>query len=783
MSNIYGYTTESVFAKFVSIDKTQTISGKKTFATLPESPEVPITANQLTNKAYVGSVISAATGSLVTTDTDQSITAVKTFTALPESSIVPTTADQLTNKAYVGSAISTAVGTLPARVTTLETKTTGIVSFNPTGSITTFEKTGVVQAQQLFSKKVYGWDSYINAESDLKLITIGYNIEIDARPAYPLPPALPSMTITPSSIDIQRPTTFAAVPKCSTAPTTVDDLANKAYVDGVASAISTVLVTDTNAAINYYPVFASTGTGQKSLLFDISSTPLSYLPSTGTLSCTYLGLPTTNPSTITGSGINVIFENNTEFGLYQFFVATSTTPYRIMEMSAYEFTNYTPSGFKKMLSFTGVDPGNRQINNTFYNLRDTTVVAGGAAQGRIYSDTGATYIEGFVGNHNIIGTENSSGTQRVLFDFGSTSADLYPLNIRLGSTNGFNIGIGAGSLSNLIIGFATPKTIVFTTGFNTFVGTGAGQNATIASASNTCFGNNSGNGLTSGIQNTFVGSAVGFQTANGSGSRNVCVGFQSGLAMTTSAANNTLIGTNAGAAITTGTNNTCVGYLAGDGITSGGNNVFIGQESGFRTLSLGTGNQNTCVGVVSGNAMTTSAAGNSIFGFDSGGALTTGTNNTILGQSAAPTLTTGSNNIVIGNGADILTAAAANVIAIGTSAETMFIQGGFNYRIGANITSTATGTLTAPLAQFYSVAMTAVSQSITLPAPSGANVKGACVTFKRKTNTTAFIITAGASSMMPVNLIAPANSISIGTTTYNVQLICDGVYWSVVQQS
>lgn len=53
--------TIDYFNLFV-IDKAQTISGKKTFTTLPESSVVPTTDNQLVNKAYVDTQITGALG-------------------------------------------------------------------------------------------------------------------------------------------------------------------------------------------------------------------------------------------------------------------------------------------------------------------------------------------------------------------------------------------------------------------------------------------------------------------------------------------------------------------------------------------------------------------------------------------------------------------------------------------------------------------------------------------------------------------------------------------------
>ena len=82
----------------VDLSSAQTITGVKTFSSLPESSVVPTTNNQLVNKKYVDD--HAAPANTMTLDTAQTVTAVKTFSTLPESSVAPTTANQLVNKTY-----------------------------------------------------------------------------------------------------------------------------------------------------------------------------------------------------------------------------------------------------------------------------------------------------------------------------------------------------------------------------------------------------------------------------------------------------------------------------------------------------------------------------------------------------------------------------------------------------------------------------------------------------------------------------------------------------------
>lgn len=58
--NYQGYYRDVVINNISTIGESQTISGTKTFSTLPESSVIPTTDNQLTNKKYVDDAIIAA---------------------------------------------------------------------------------------------------------------------------------------------------------------------------------------------------------------------------------------------------------------------------------------------------------------------------------------------------------------------------------------------------------------------------------------------------------------------------------------------------------------------------------------------------------------------------------------------------------------------------------------------------------------------------------------------------------------------------------------------------
>lgn len=322
-------------------------------------------------------------------------------------------------------------------------------------------------------------------------------------------------------------------------------------------------------------------------------------------------------------------------------------------------------------------------------------------------------------------------------------------NITLGNGNVVNLGSGAGSnLTNLVCGLTNARSIVFGTGGNTVLGGDAGNNLSVNAANNTlvgysagrsitstgssnvCVGKDAGRGISTGVQNTCIGTLSGCQTSGGTGNNNVCVGFGAGDSMITTGARNTLIGTVAGDAITTGTDNTIVGFGAGTGLLTGINNTIMGIEAGDNI----TGNYNIC----------------------------------------------------IGSGSSVPTAGNSNQIAIGTATETMFIRGGFNWRFGGVITNSTNGNLSGvTMGQYYTVTMSAASQTITLPNPAAAGNLGRTVTFKRKQNTTAFTLTStGGAGFLPINSITlSASPHSVGTGVFQVTLVADGLNWAIINQA
>jgi hypothetical protein len=175
---------------------------------------------------------------------------------------------------------------------------------------------------------------------------------------------------------------------------------------------------------------------------------------------------------------------------------------------------------------------------------------------------------------------------------------------------------------------------------NLFLGLRAGAAVTTGN-NNTFLG--SGAGLRSnGSANTFVGYAAG--RSNTGGQFNTFVGVQAGLNNTTGNAN-FIMGTNAGSSNTTGSANFFLGDNAGGSNTSGGFNVYLGANAG--SGSGVNGDNNVAIGFESGRGNT--GLNNTFIGFraDASAGLQ---NATAIGNNAR---VTASNALVLGNGVNV----------------------------------------------------------------------------------------------------------------------------------
>ena len=228
------------------------------------------------------------------------------------------------------------------------------------------------------------------------------------------------------------------------------------------------------------------------------------------------------------------------------------------------------------------------------------------------------------------------------------------LKIGLGSAVGTTPAISINASQNLelggtmnLLGFKGPTTD-FTNSM--LISQDAGTGTLSSAVSNTGFGYNVFNVLTSGNNNVGMG--------------------QEALKSLTSGTHNIAIGSDAMALNTIGFQNTAMGSFALDGAVAASRNTALGYAalSGV-TAASATDTENTAVGGSALQALT-SGTGSTAVGRDAG-ASSTGDHNVFVGKSAGVDATTGSRNVFIGKDAGAVGEASAtnnNCIYIGEGA-------------------------------------------------------------------------------------------------------------------
>ena len=188
------------------------------------------------------------------------------------------------------------------------------------------------------------------------------------------------------------------------------------------------------------------------------------------------------------------------------------------------------------------------------------------------------------------------------FVAGSTAGD----SILAGGNNNTLVGDLAGTAittgdDNVAVGYAALDA-ASSGKFNTAVGKSAGG-AVTTGIQNTLIGGVAGDALTDADYNVAVGYlALSNDTL---GSRSVAVGYGSLATQNFTSATNTYnvaVGHNAGNGITTGIQNTFIGGLAGDANTTANNNTAVGYNSLNDNIS---GTQNVALGMAAGSTVTT----------------------------------------------------------------------------------------------------------------------------------------------------------------------------------
>ena len=169
------------------------------------------------------------------------------------------------------------------------------------------------------------------------------------------------------------------------------------------------------------------------------------------------------------------------------------------------------------------------------------------------------------------------------------------------------------------------------------------------------------------------------------GTSNVRFGVNAGNSIASGGNYNTVVGDEAGTAITTGDGNIAIGFEALSTEDAHGHNTAIGYQA-LKTLDAGANSRNVAVGYQAGLDMTTGIR-NVLMGYSSGANLVAGSNNAAFGEQALITDRNGHHTTALGHSAlatqDFATATDSNNTAVGYDAGLSITIGITNTLIGA----------------------------------------------------------------------------------------------------
>ena len=260
----------------------------------------------------------------------------------------------------------------------------------------------------------------------------------------------------------------------------------------------------------------------------------------------------------------------------------------------------------------------------------------------------------------------------------------------------------------------------------TYLGICAGKADTGVGYDNTYVGHSAGIAVTTACRHTIIGSQAGKAITTCSGT--VAIGYNAGLAQTFGDFN-TLIGTAGGAAITTASNNTVIGYHAATA-TICSNNIAIGTCA---MVANTQGQDNIAIGVKAG-ATQVAAGCNNVFIGSNAGAVSLCRDNISIGSYAGKAATTGGGNVMIGACVGYGVVGGAYNVYVGDKAGLANTSGNDNVFIGkcagcattgscCLIIGNATGTL---IAGDFNSGVVEINSAYCLPAADGSASQFLC---------------------------------------------------------
>jgi len=322
------------------------------------------------------------------------------------------------------------------------------------------------------------------------------------------------------------------------------------------------------------------------------------------------------------------------------------------------FTNLTVTNDASISGLTVGKGGGSVVNNTAVGVGVLAATATGGGNNGLGWNTLVSVTSGSANdafgqqalNKTTTGSYNDAFGYQTLYNNTTGSSNVafgaLALNANTTASNNTAVGYQAGYSNTTgtnitLLGYQSGYYLTgsYNTGVGVYVFNGSGGTT---GSYNAAFGQAAGNSLTSGSNNTFLGSGgsgvYGAGQSTTTGSNNVAVGTGA-LPSNTTASNNTAVGYQAGYSNTTGIQNVFIGRLTGYAGTTASYSTYVGDQAGY---SITTGQYNTFVG----------PAGQVAYG--SGGVITTGSKNSIFGayngNQGGLDIRTSSNYIVLSDG-------------------------------------------------------------------------------------------------------------------------------------
>ena len=331
------------------------------------------------------------------------------------------------------------------------------------------------------------------------------------------------------------------------------------------------------------------------------------------------------------------------------------------------------------MAYIGVSPSNgvRQKHTYTVSGTSTDTFSGAGAEGISLSYLDSNYVDVYQ-NGVKLGDADYTATNGTSIVLGTTASDADIVEIVVydvfsvadtvskadGGTFDGNVTM-AGTLA--VTGNATfsGDIIKSTAGTSNFAaGVNAGNSITSGGNFNTVVGDEAGTALTTGDDNTALGyGALYSEDAHG---KNTAIGTNSLLTLNAGAdGNNTAVGYFSGKLITTGIYNTFIGASAGENLTDADYNVGMGM---YALGSDTKGSKSTAIGYASlftQNFTSATDSRNTAVGYNSGYSVTTGTSNVLVGSLCGDALTVGNSNVAVGDAALTAETAGDRNVAIG----------------------------------------------------------------------------------------------------------------------